>query len=132
MLKIRLKRVGRKHDPSYRIVVTEDFRGPKSGKYIENIGSYDPRKDIKKIDADRVKHWISKGVQISDTVHNILVSEKIIEGKKKDVSSKKKGKKALERDSKKEKPVEPKEKIEVKEVVQTEASVESTTEIKAE
>jgi len=132
MLKIRLKRVGRKHDPSYRIVVTEDFRGPKSGKYIENIGSYDPRKDIKKIDADRVKHWISKGVQISDTVHNILVSEKIIEGKKKDVSSKKKGKKALERDGKKEKPVEPKEKIEVKEVVQTEASVESTTEIKAE
>lgn len=107
MLKIRLKRVGRKHDPSYRIVVTEDFRGPKSGKYIENIGSYDPRKDIKKIDAERVKYWISKGVQISDTVHNILVSEKIIEGKKKDVSSKKKGKKAQERDNKKEKPIEP-------------------------
>ncbi|MFA5838463.1 MAG: 30S ribosomal protein S16 [Candidatus Paceibacterota bacterium] len=132
MLKIRLKRVGRKHDPSYRIVVTEDFRGPKSGKYIENIGSYDPRKDIKKIDADRVKHWISKGVQISDTVHNILVSEKIIEGKKKDVSSKKKGKKALERDSKKEKPVEPQEKIESKEEVQTEVSAETPVEVPKE
>jgi len=132
MLKIRLKRVGRKHDPSYRIVVTEDFRGPKSGKYIENIGSYDPRKDIKKIDADRVKHWISKGVQISDTVHNILVSEKIIEGKKKDVSSKKKGKKALERDSKKEKPVEPQEKIESKEEVQTEVLSETPVEVPKE
>lgn len=96
MLKIRLKRVGRKHDPSYRIVVTEDFRGPKSGKYLENIGSYDPRKDTKTINADRVKYWISKGAQISDTVHNIFVTEKIIEGKKKDSSSKKVGKKAQE------------------------------------
>ena len=77
MLKIRLKRVGRKHDSSYRIVVTEDFRGPKSGKYLENVGSYDPRKDIKSIKADRVKYWISKGAQISDTVYNIFISEKI-------------------------------------------------------
>lgn len=127
MLKIRLKRVGRKHDPSYRIVVTEDFRGPKSGKYIENIGSYDPRKDIKKIDAERVKHWISKGVQISDTVHNILVSEKIIESKKKDVSSKKKGKKALERDSKKEKPVEPQKTEEPKAKEEVSETITETT-----
>lgn len=97
MLKIRLKRVGRKHDPSYRIVVTEDFRGPKSGKYLENIGSYNPRKDTKIVNAERVKYWISKGAQVSDTVHNIFIAEKIIEGKKKDVSSKKVGKKATEK-----------------------------------
>ena len=97
MLKIRLKRVGRKHDPSYRIVVTEDFRGPKSGKYLENIGSYNPRKDTKIVNTERVKYWISKGAQVSDTVHNIFIAEKIIEGKKKDVSSKKVGKKATEK-----------------------------------
>ncbi|TSD02576.1 MAG: small subunit ribosomal protein S16 [Parcubacteria group bacterium Athens0714_16] len=107
MLKIRLKRVGRKHDPSYRIVVTEDFRGPKSGKYLENIGSYDPRKDTKTINADRVKYWISKGAQVSDTVHNIFVSEKIIDGKKKDASSKKVGKKAQELKKKSEGNLEP-------------------------
>ena len=103
MLKIRLKRVGRKHDPSYRIVVTEDFRGPKSGKYLENIGSYNPRKDTKIVNTERVKYWISKGAQVSDTVHNIFIAEKIIEGKKKDVSSKKVGKKATEKTKQKKK-----------------------------
>ncbi len=82
MLKIRLKRVGRKHDPSFRVVVTESTRGPKSGNYIEMLGSYDPRKDSPQINADRVKHWISVGAQASGTVHNILVGQKIIEGKK--------------------------------------------------
>ena len=61
MLKIRLKRVGRKHDPSYRIIVTEDFRGPKSGKYIENLGNYDPRRDVKEINGERVNFENGKG-----------------------------------------------------------------------
>ncbi|MBU3968805.1 30S ribosomal protein S16 [Patescibacteria group bacterium] len=141
MLKIRLKRVGRKHDPSYRIVVTEDFRGPKSGKYLENVGSYDPRKNIKSVKAGRVKYWISKGAQISDTVHNIFISEKIIDGKKRDVSSKKKGKKALEKDGKKEKSAEPQEKtkeaekteeIKVKEKTPTETPTETPIETPTE
>ncbi len=89
MLKIRLKRVGRKHDPSYRVVVTEKHRGPKSGKYIENLGSYDARTDTREIKGDRVKHWMSVGAQLSDTVHNLLVKEGIIEGKAKNVLPKK-------------------------------------------
>lgn len=90
MLKIRLKRVGRKHDPSFRVVVTEKHRGPKSGKYIENLGNYDARTNTKNIKGDRVKHWIGVGAQVSDTVHNLLVSEGILDGKKKNVLPKKK------------------------------------------
>ena len=82
MLKIRLKRVGRKHDPSYRVVLIDSQRGPKSGKINEILGFYDPRKDIKELKADEIRNWISKGAQVSDTVHNILVGEKVIEGKK--------------------------------------------------
>jgi small subunit ribosomal protein S16 len=85
MLKIRLKRVGRKHDPSFRIVVTESARGPKSGKYLEMLGSYDPRRDNPSIKTERVRYWISKGAQVSNTVYNLLIDQKIIEGKKKNV-----------------------------------------------
>lgn len=89
MLKIRLQRVGRKHDPSYRVVLIDSQRGPKSGNFVENLGFYDAIRKVKQIKADRVKHWIENGAQVSDTVHNILVSEKVIEGKKKNVLPKK-------------------------------------------
>lgn len=82
MLRMRLKRVGRKHDPSFRIVVTEKSRGPKSGRYVENLGSYDPRSDEVKLKKDRAAYWISQGVQPSETVHNILIDEGVIEGEK--------------------------------------------------
>lgn len=85
MLKIRLKRVGRKNDPSYRLVVVPSTTGPKSGNVLEVLGNYDPRRNVKEVNGERVKHWISEGAQVSDTVHNILVSEKVIEGKKKNV-----------------------------------------------
>lgn len=89
MLKIRLQRVGRKHDPSYRIVVVEHTTGPKSGKHIEIIGNYNAKTNTKVVNADKVKEWMSKGAKVSDTLHNILVSEKILEGKKINVLSKK-------------------------------------------
>ncbi len=89
MLKIRLQRVGRKHDPSYRVILTDVKQGPKSGKFIEILGFYDAVRKVKKIKAERVKHWISNGAQVSDTVHNILVSEKVIESKKVNVLPKK-------------------------------------------
>jgi small subunit ribosomal protein S16 len=89
MLMIRLKRVGRKHDPSYRIVVTEKQRGPKSGRYVENVGSYDARSNKREINAERVQYWIGNGATPSPTVHNLLVGEKVIEGKKVNVLPKK-------------------------------------------
>lgn len=81
MLKIRLQRVGRKNDPSFRIVVTDSKNGPKSGRALEVLGSYDARRGEPQIKGDRVKHWMSVGAQVSDTVNNLLVKAGIIEGK---------------------------------------------------
>ena len=89
MLKMRLQRVGRRNSPSYRVVVTDSRTGPKSNKHVDLLGSYSPQADRVQIDGERAKEWIAKGVQLSDTVHNILVGEKIIEGKKVNVLPKK-------------------------------------------
>jgi len=87
---IRLQRTGRKHEPVFRVVVTDSKTGPKSGKHIEILGSYDARqKNRATVKADRVKHWISQGAQVSDTVHNVLVDQGIIEGSKKNALPKK-------------------------------------------
>jgi len=89
MLMMRLQRVGRKNDPSFRIVVTDKRTGPKSDSHIDRLGSYNPKMNQIQIDAKKATEWISKGVQPSDTVHNLLVSQKIIEGKKRNVLPKK-------------------------------------------
>ena len=89
MLMMRLQRVGRKNDPSYRLVVTDKRESVASGNNIDHIGSYNPKLGIVEIDAEKAKHWLSKGVQPSVTVYNMLVSKKIIEGKKKNALSKK-------------------------------------------
>ena len=73
MVKIRLRRMGAKKNPYYRIVVA-DSRAPRDGKFIEEIGTYDPLQhpvEIK-IDADRAKYWISTGAQPTDTAKTLL------------------------------------------------------------
>jgi len=87
MLKIRLQRVGRIHEPAFRVVLTDSKNSTKSGRFTEILGSYDPRKSVDSIDADRVKHWLAQGAIPTDTVHNLLVTHKIIEGKKINVSA---------------------------------------------
>lgn len=83
MLKIRLQRVGKKHEPVFRIVVCDSKSGPKAGNNIETLGSYDPRdKNQATFKEERIKHWISVGAQVSDTVHNLLLSKGIIKGEK--------------------------------------------------
>lgn len=82
MLTIRLTRVGRKNDPSFRVIVIDSKRKVKAGNYLEMLGSYDPRVDRVELKADRIKHWMSHGAQVSDTVHNLLVTKKIIDAKK--------------------------------------------------
>lgn len=88
MLSIRLSRVGKKKAPVYRIVVMPKHRDPWANN-TEILGHYNPRKTPKElvIDTDRVKHWLDKGAQATDTVWNLLVSEKIIEGEKRGVST---------------------------------------------
>lgn len=83
MLKIRLQRVGRKHEPSFRLVLTDSKNSTKSGKYLEILGNYDARRGEKsEFKADRITYWISKGAQASGTVHNMLIDKKIVAGKK--------------------------------------------------
>lgn len=89
MLKMRLQRVGRKNDPSYRIVVVDSRTGPKSNKHIDLLGSYNPKHDHIQLDADRAKEWLGKGVQPSDTLFNILVTEGVVDGPKRNVLPKK-------------------------------------------
>ncbi len=89
MLKIRLARVGRKNDPSFRVVVTESQRGPKSNDHVEMLGNYNPKLDSVTLNGERILHWIGNGAQVSDTVHNLLVKEGVIKGEKKNVLPKK-------------------------------------------
>ena len=79
MLMMRLQRVGRKNDPSYRIVVTDKRTGPKSNKHVALLGSYNPKMNHVQIDGEAAKTWLSNGVQPSDTVHNILVSQGLLD-----------------------------------------------------
>ncbi len=89
MLKIRLQRVGRKHETSFRLVLTDSKNSTKSGKFNEILGSYDPRKATDLIKTDRVKFWIAKGVLLTDSVHNLFINHKVIDAKKKNVLPKK-------------------------------------------
>lgn len=90
MLKIRLQRVGRKHEPTFRVVLTDSQNSTKSGRFLEVLGSHDPRhKEKTALDTDKIKYWMSKGAKVTDTLHNMLISKKLIEGKKINVLPKK-------------------------------------------
>ena len=73
MVKIRLRRMGAKKAPFYRVVVA-DSRYPRDGRFIEEIGYYDPTKEpnVVKIDAEKAQQWIKNGAQPTDTVKKLL------------------------------------------------------------
>ena len=89
MLKIRLQRIGRKNDHAFRVVLTDSKNSTKSGKFKEILGSYNVKEGVMIFKADRISYWMSNGAQVSDTVHNFLVHQKLVTGKKKNVLSKK-------------------------------------------
>lgn len=78
-VKIRLRRMGAKRAPFYRVVVA-DSRFPRDGRFIEEIGTYDPTKDpaIVNIDGEKAKKWISNGAQPTDTVKALLKKNGIL------------------------------------------------------
>ena len=80
MVKIRLKRMGAHKKPFYRVVVT-DSRTPRNGKFIEEIGTYDPLKDPSEIiiDNEAAKRWLANGAQPTDTVRALLKKSGAIE-----------------------------------------------------
>ena len=82
MLIIGLQRVGRKNDPAFRLIVTDSRKGPKTGRYLELLGSYNPKTKATILKKERILAWHRDGAQISDTVHNLLISNGILEGKK--------------------------------------------------
>jgi small subunit ribosomal protein S16 len=89
MLAIRLQRVGRKNDPSFRVIVADSKLKPKTGNFLEILGSYDARKGKPVINTERAKYWMSMGAQASGTVHNLLVDLKAVTAKKVNVLGKK-------------------------------------------
>ena len=79
MVKLRLKRMGKKGAPFYRIVAA-DSRSPRDGRFIEQIGTYNPTKAEEKVTLDKelAKNWLSNGAQPTDTVRSILSHEGVL------------------------------------------------------
>jgi len=117
MLVIRLLRIGKKNQPAFKIVITDKRKPPKAGRFVEEVGSWNPLKKEKVLKSERIKYWLSVGAKPSDTIYNMLVSEKIVEGKK--IPLQKKSKKKEEEKAPEAptvaKPTEEKPKEEVKE-----------------
>lgn len=93
---IRLQRVGRKNDPSFRVVVIDSHRAAKCGSAIEILGQVDARRDVATLQAERIHYWLGVGAKTSATVNNLLVKNKIISGQIIAVDSKKNLKKSVD------------------------------------
>jgi len=90
MLMIRLQRVGRKNDPSFRVVLTDSRNSTKSGKLHSVLGSYNPRFGKPVFQSEKILHWLKNGAQATPTIHNLLVKEGVVKGEKINVVKKKK------------------------------------------
>lgn len=110
MLRIRFFRVGKKNQPLFKIVVTDKRKPPRGGRFVEEVGFWNPLNKERVLKKERIEYWLSKGVKPSDSVYNLLIQEKILEGVKIPVHKKKKEKK------KKEEKIETKEKIKKPEI----------------
>ncbi|HHX58901.1 MAG TPA: 30S ribosomal protein S16 [Candidatus Moranbacteria bacterium] len=89
MLTIRFSRVGKKNHAHYRIVVAE-HSSPVKGRFLEEVGVYDPHLKQVNFKKERIDYWLSQGVKTSDSVWNLLIKEGIVSGEKRKVNIKKK------------------------------------------
>jgi small subunit ribosomal protein S16 len=94
MLTIRLTRKGKKNQPFFRVVLVDKRKSSKGGKSIEDLGYVDPLSKRKSFNTERIQYWLSKGAKPSETIHNWLVTEKIVDAKKIHVSKLSKKKQA--------------------------------------
>lgn len=83
MLMIRFQRIGRKNDAAFRMAVLPKASGPKAGKYVDLVGTYNPKTKAMTVDGAKIKDWMSKGAQVSPSLHNLLVKNGVVEGTKK-------------------------------------------------
>ena len=79
---IRFQRTGRRNQAAFRIVVVEKARAAKSERVSDRVGTYNPHTKAVTLAEDRIKNWISKGAQPTDTVRNLLIAKGVITGKK--------------------------------------------------
>lgn len=79
---IRFQRIGRKNDPAFRIAVLDKASGPKAGKYVDLVGTYNPKTKAVTLKPEAIKKWMSQGAQVSPSLHNLLVKEGVVEGAK--------------------------------------------------
>ncbi len=116
MVKIRLARIGKRKKPMYRIVVS-DSQKDTFGRFLEILGQYNPFTKVCEVKKDRVLYWVGKGAQLSPTLHNLMVDQNVITGEKVRAYRPKKetgegavaeAKPAEKKETKEEKPVEPK------------------------
>jgi len=117
MLTIRLIKTGKRNNSNFRVVLIEKSAAPKSGKFLEILGNYNPHNKEINFKEERIKYWISKGAKASETVHNLLVRKGVIKDAKikKNIRGKKKEiKEKTEEETKESK----EEKTEEKEVVE--------------
>ncbi|HOW60763.1 MAG TPA: 30S ribosomal protein S16 [Candidatus Moranbacteria bacterium] len=98
MLAIRFERVGRKNKAQFRIVLQEHTVAP-GGRHVAVLGNYDPHQKKAVFKAEKIKEWIAKGAQVSDSVYNLFIREGVIEGKKRSIK--------MEKPKTKEIPAEP-------------------------
>ena len=125
MLIIRFSRVGKRNHAQYRIVLTEKT-SPVQGKFVELLGSYDPHQKQAVLKEERIKYWLEKGVECSDSVFNLFVSKEFIKEEKRKVKVPKK-----EVEEKKEENVQAEDKAEIStETVTTEKKEEQQAETK--
>ena len=87
MLTIRFNRVGKKNQAYFRIALQEKTQAP-GKRHVEMLGSYDPHKKVSVLKKDRILYWIGVGAQLSESAHNLLVREGVIEGSKQAIKMK--------------------------------------------
>ncbi|HRY82278.1 MAG TPA: 30S ribosomal protein S16 [Candidatus Moranbacteria bacterium] len=104
MLTIRFARVGKVNKAQYKVVLQEKTVAP-GGRHVEILGSYDPHSKQAVLKDERIKYWIEKGAQLSDTVHNLFASKGLIAEKKRPVKMPKKVEEAKPEEAKTEAPV---------------------------
>lgn len=128
MLAIKLQRVGKKHQPSYRLVVAEK-RSKMAAPPVEDLGAYDPFTKAAALNGERVSYWMKNGAQPTLTVHNLLVANGVLAAPKR--AAKMKIKKKVETAAGGAKPATPEDKAEAPAAAETapgvEAKIEETT-----
>jgi len=110
MLVIRLRRVNKKNQPAFKIIVKKKKKAPTKGIFIEEVGFWNPLTKERILKGERIKYWLSVGAKTSGTVHNMLIDEKVIEGekiKKHSKTKKEKRERSEEKEKESEKEKEP-------------------------